>query len=145
MFDTVYVCFLLVGHTHADYDQKFVPITFQLRQSCVKNIRDLMNVYQAAYKSANASPKCIEHVKAVPDYFKWFKAAWQTFQGFARKVPDEDRPHQFVWNADGMWYKNFQTDKTPWNTDAVNILKQVPTDDAPMQVPQRNHLNRWTV
>ena len=142
VFDTVYVCFLLVGHTHADYDQKFVPITFQLRQSCVKNIRDLMNVYQAAYKSANASPKCIEHVKAVPDYFKWFKAAWQTFQGFARKVPDEDRPHQFVWNADGMWYKNFQTDKTPWNTDAVNILKQVPTDDAPMQVPQRNHLKK---
>ena len=32
VFETVVCSFLLVGHTHADYDQQFVPITYELRK-----------------------------------------------------------------------------------------------------------------
>lgn len=140
--DVVYLSFLMVGHTHADYDQKFVPITFELRKGKVSSLKDLLKTYAKAYTDKDAQPKVIEHVTTVPDYFEWFKTGWSTFQGFARKVPDEDRPHQFVFEPNGMNYRNFSTDKNKWNTDPVNILPVGMADTPPMQAPQRAHLEK---
>ena len=49
IFDQVKVSFLLVGHTHIDIDQQFVPITRQLRLSTIISIDDLVDVAWAAH------------------------------------------------------------------------------------------------
>ena len=71
VFRCIYVSFLMVGHTHNDADQKFVPITKQLRRENVHTIHDLLRIYKAAYKEEE--PKCIEHdiVEAVHDLTQW--------------------------------------------------------------------------
>ena len=139
-FDVVYISFLLVGHTHADYDRYFVPITMELRKEKVCSLDDLLKIYKKAYQKE--APKVIEHVKSVPDYFAWFKTAWQKFKGFARRVPDEERPHQFVFEKDGMRYRNFSTDDSPWNEIPVNILEEdnLPEGNPPMQPPSEKLL-----
>jgi hypothetical protein len=141
-FDVVYISFLLVGHTHADYDRYFVPITMELRKESVCSLENLMDIYKKAYKKE--SPKVIEHVESVPDFTAWFGAAWQKFAGFARRVPDEDRPHQFIFEKDGMQYRNFSTDKTAWNKTPVNILQEdkLPKGEPPMQPPLEDHLTK---
>ena len=102
MFDVVIVSFLIVGHTHNKMDQKFVPITFELRKGVVKCIDDLLAIYQKAYKDVNQEPECIEVVKSVGDYKTWLPVvemvgvAKTKFAGFAKRVPDQHRPHQMI-------------------------------------------------
>lgn len=45
-FECIWVSFLLVGHTHADYDQKFVALTRALRREAVKQMEDLLRIYR---------------------------------------------------------------------------------------------------
>jgi hypothetical protein len=45
-FECIWVSFLLVGHTHGDYDQKFVALTKALRREAVKQMEDLLRIYR---------------------------------------------------------------------------------------------------
>ena len=45
-FDCIHVSFLLVGHTHADYDQKFCALTRALRLGEVKQMEDLLETFR---------------------------------------------------------------------------------------------------
>lgn len=95
-FETVWVSFLIVGHTHADYDQMFVPITKKLRLSKVKQVADLLEVYHDAYST---KPKNIEVVEAVPNFWEWLvKEGKVEVAGMAERVPDVQRPHRFVFD-----------------------------------------------
>ena len=38
------VSFLMVGHTHNDADQQFVPLTYELRKSVIKSLSDYLAV-----------------------------------------------------------------------------------------------------
>ena len=60
-FEEVFVSFLLVGHTHADYDQKFVKITKAMRKATVKSLDDLLETHQKRF-SVNRFRRCFEPV-----------------------------------------------------------------------------------
>ena len=45
-FECIWISFLLVGHTHSDYDRKFVALTKALRREAVKQMEDLLRIYR---------------------------------------------------------------------------------------------------
>ena len=45
-FECIWISFLLVGHTHSDYDRKFMALTKALRREAVKQIDDLLRIYR---------------------------------------------------------------------------------------------------
>ena len=153
VFDVVIISFLIVGHTHNCVDQTFSEITFELRKRCVKQLTDLVSAYNDAYKLEK--PKCVEVVRSVGDYTKWLvEAKGKTFKGFARRVPDHCRPHQFIFKRDvdgaSMDYKNLSVDKTVWNEGQapIRLLSGEPEPCGPsMQPPtaptQKVHLTKW--
>jgi hypothetical protein len=162
MFDVVIVSFLIVGHTHNKMDQKFVPITFELRKGVVKCLDDLLGIYKKAYKEVNQEPECIEVVKSVGDYKTWLVKAVgaKRFSGFAKRVPDQHRPHQMISRRCAVTtetphgvcfdYKNLSVDRTIWNLGQAPIvlLNGLPDEAGPvMQTPQthagqKGHLER---
>lgn len=95
-FEEILVSFLIVGHTHADYDQKFIKITKAMRKSVVKSMDDLLELFKTCYGPKN-KPRVVEAVRAVPDFTKWLvQDAGVEVSGFARRVPDVHRPHRFM-------------------------------------------------
>ena len=95
-FEEVWVSFLLVGHTHADYDQKFTKITKAMRKSTVKSMADLLELYRTCYGPKH-TPKVVKAVRAVPNFTKWLvEDAGVEVTGYARRVPDVHRPHRFM-------------------------------------------------
>ena len=88
----------------------------------MKKMQDLLDIYGRAYKDFGAMPNCIEVVKSVADYSTWLvDEQGDVFKGFARRVPDHCRPHQFIFRRDhseagvAMDYKNLSIDATKWN------------------------------
>ena len=124
--DIIKVSFLLVGHTHIDIDQKFVPITRELRKSIVISIHDLVDAAHAAYKTDK--PTAIVVVQEVPDFAEWLKAVALPFGGaFNRRTADENRPHQFIFSSTGegdcnLHYKNLAVDVTVWDQNPIKLL-----------------------
>ena len=130
-FECVWVSFLLVGHTHADYDQKFVAITKALRKTTVKCLNDLLQVYRTCYGEKD-KPRVVEPIRAVPDFTSWLVIGGGAnhVTGFARRVPDVQRPHRFMIervNGEGMPgavckvetdYKNLASDQ-----ELMNVVK----------------------
>jgi hypothetical protein len=145
--DLVVVSFLLVGHTHFDVDQRFAPITFQLRRACIKTIEDLIAEYWAAYQP-ESQPLKIEKVEAVGDYTHWLVENALKFAGFRGPAgtPDENRPHQFRFTATGptgicsgckVDYKNFSVDEMLWNTKPIELLQDLPDEAGPRMQDHR--------
>jgi hypothetical protein len=69
------------------------------------------------------------------------------FVGFARRTPDEERPHQFTFelNEDGsvqMNYKRFSFKTEVWNKKPAQLLSGVPDGDPPLQQPLVRHLEQ---
>jgi hypothetical protein len=136
IFEVVTVSFLIVGHTHADYDRYFVPITKQLRRVPVNSINDLLEVFWEGYKTEK--PLCIEVMNAHADYEAWFQEVAQKHvpKGFAAQVNDIYRPHHFTFekasgNACEMNYKNLCTDESDWNKEPVVWLTKSPAEGGP--------------
>ena len=150
LFDVVMISFLIVGHTHNKMDQKFVPLTFELRRGVVKKLDDLLKNFKTAYKEEQ--PQCIEVVKSVADYTTWLLGvAKGTFGGFARRVPDQHRPHQFIITRctptpqapDGVRfdYKNLSVDSSYWNRgqSTIVLLSDLPNGNGPRMQTPLNH------
>jgi len=93
VFDIVRVSFLIVGHTHNLVDQTFVALTYQLREVNVKSLEDILQAYRDAYKT---NKPVIQHVESVCDWTKWLVPKMFTCGGFNKRVPDHQRPHQFI-------------------------------------------------
>jgi len=147
MFDTIKMSFLIVGHTHNDIDQKFAPITKALRAETIKSVDDLIKAYWAAYP--HDPPLAIKRIAAVGDYTQWLVAeCGLPFAGCSRRTPDENRPHQYLFTADGEGgnrcdYKNLAIDDTVWNTDSIKLLKCMPNPQGPpMQKPKLDHITK---
>lgn len=79
-------------------------------------------------------------VKSVGDYTTWLvEEQGSVFKGFARRVPDHKRPHQFIFHRDdgmsgvSMDYKNLSIDNTMWNLGQkpIVLLKDLPDADGP--------------
>ena len=144
VFACVYVSFLPVGHTHADYDQAFVPITIALRKGMVRWVSDMIELFKKAYKTP---PQCVEHVMQVHDWTKWLvKDNGLQFEGFARRTPDDDRPHQFIFergeaarSCDG-WYKRWSYELDVWNKKPFQLLHGVPEGQPQLQPTLITHL-----
>jgi len=146
LFDVIKVAFLIVGHTHNDADQQFVPITFHLRRALIKTIHDLKAAYFASY-AADKKPHRIDIVEAVPDFTHWLvESVGLPFGGMSRHGPDENRPHCYEFYSTGtggckMNYKNLCVDKAEWNKDSVQLLSEMPDPAGPrMQAPIRAHI-----
>jgi hypothetical protein len=106
----------------------------------VKKLQDLLDIYGRAYKDFGAMPNCIEVVKSVADYSTWLvEEQGDVFKGFARRVPDHCRPHQFIFRRDhteagvAMDYKNLSIDATKWNLGQkpAVLLKGMPDASGP--------------
>ena len=125
--ELVKMTYLIVGHTHNDADQQFAPITHQLRTAVVVTMDDPIAQYYAAY--GDQKPLKVEPVTVVPDYREWLvdSGVSAPFEGMSLRVPDENRPHQYVWSstAEGMemWYKNLAVDDTPWNKEGKCAIR----------------------
>ena len=95
-FEEVWVSFLIVGHTHGDYDRKFVCVTLEIRKGTVTSLDQLLELLQTCYGPKNV-PKCVEAVRAVPDFTSWLvEGTALDIAGMARRVPDVHRPHRFT-------------------------------------------------
>ena len=103
-------------------------------------MQDLLDIYGHAYKDVSAMPNCIEVVKSVADYSTWLvDEQGDVFKGFARRVPDHCRPHQFIFRRDhseagvAMDYKNLSIDATKWNLGQkpAVLLKDMPDAAGP--------------
>jgi len=70
VFTSVVVSFLMVGHTHNDADQQFVPLTFELRKRIIKSLDGYLAAIKSAYKDP---PKAVKHIEAVHDFTQWLK------------------------------------------------------------------------
>jgi hypothetical protein len=79
-------------------------------------------------------------VSSVGDYTTWLVGErGSVFKGFARRVPDHKRPHQFIIRRDNneegvcMDYKNLCVDATMWNNGQKPcvLLKGLPDEDGP--------------
>ena len=70
VFTSIVVSFLMVGHTHNDADQQFVPLTYELRKTIIKSLEQYLATIKTAYKEA---PKAVTHVRAVHDFTQWLK------------------------------------------------------------------------
>ena len=62
------------------------------------------------------------------------------FTGFARRTPDEERPHQFTFElnevgAVEMNYKRFSYAAESWNKKPIQLLSDVPPASPPVQQP----------
>lgn len=143
VFTSVVVSFLMVGHTHNDADQQFVPLTYELRKRVIKSLSDYLAAIKAAYKDP---PKAVRHVQAIHDFTAWLKVDFgEQFSGFARRTPDAERPHQFTFELDDsgavqMNYKQFSFDVEAWNKKPIQLLSDVPRDAPRVEVPNVNHL-----
>ena len=70
IFGSCVISFLLVGHTHNDADQDFVPLTFELRRRMIKNLDDYLDACRTAYKKP---PQDVVHLTAVHDFVAWLR------------------------------------------------------------------------
>ena len=143
VFTSVVVSFLMVGHTHNDADQQFVPLTYELRKSVIKSLSDYLAAIKTAYKDP---PKAVRHVQAIHDFTEWLKVDFgERFAGFARRTPDAERPHQFTFELDDsgavqMNYKQFSFDVDAWNKKPIQLLSDVPDHPPSVEVPNVKHL-----
>ena len=97
-FEEIWVSFLIVGHTHADCDRKFVCVTAEIRKGTVISLDQLIELLKTCYGPTNA-PKCVEAVRAVPDFTSWLvEGCGVDIAGMARRVPDVHRPHRFTFD-----------------------------------------------
>ena len=147
MFDSVKVTFLIVGHTHNDIDQKFAPITKALRTETITSVHDLIAAYWAAYPKDK--PTSISRITAVSDWTQWLVAGYgMPFAGCSQRTPDENRPHQYLLQADGNGgsrcdYKNLAIDDALWNTDGIQLLSEMPDPTKlQMQKPLLQHITK---
>jgi len=145
VFTSVVVSFMMVGHTHNDADQQFVPLTFELRKRIIKDLEEYLAAIRVAYKDP---PKAVTHVQAVHDFTKWLKVDFgKEFAGFARRTPDAERPHQFTFELDDagevqMNYKQFSFDVESWNKRPIQLLSEVPDQPPVVEVPNLKHLEK---
>ena len=74
------------------------------------------------------------------DFTTWLVAEQgDVFKGFARRVPDHLRPHQFIFHRDdgepgvSMDYKNLSVNDTIWNLGQgpAVLLKDFPNEEGP--------------
>ena len=156
-FDRIEISFLLVGHTHADYDQKFVQLTRALRRTAVKQMEDLLATYKAAYgEDPELVPKLVQAVRAGPDFTQWLVIGGNVeVKGMARRVPDVDRPHRFEITATASGvagsrgadtnYKNLAANDEHMNVvdgtlQPVQWLEEMPDAAGPAMQPVQEHL-----
>ena len=91
-FHSVTICFLIVGHTHVDVDQKISVFSWALRRGTIKALSFLTYVIvltQNAFKQPENQPKGVFMLEAVHDW-----AAWLEAHARARSHARRARPHE---------------------------------------------------
>ena len=154
MFQVVTVAFLPVGHTHADYDQAFVPMTYELRKSTVSCLTDFLAAIYAAYKGLMNLLPTVTVIDSVPNYRAWFEPVGDKhFKGYGSGGKEIDRVHfyQFEKGDAGsapMRTKNFSSDADWWTLPGeteprpANILVDTP-DDKPQPTLDAEFLQKF--
>ena len=105
----------------------------------MKQLQDLLNKYWDAYSQ---KPREMQVFHVVPDYTNWLNPVGSALSGFARRVPDADRPHQYEFTPRGMNYKNLAAQEDYMATD-ITILTGLPDAEGPiLQEPQVDHLEK---
>ena len=63
-FQEVQLCFLIVGHTHEDIDQRFSIISNTLKRTNIDSLKELLQLVErgTSYKEAFVSAKHLENV-----------------------------------------------------------------------------------
>ena len=105
----------------------------------MKQLQDLLNKYWDAYSQ---KPREMQVFHVVPDYTNWLNPVGSALSGFARRVPDADRPHQYEFTPMGMNYKNLAAQEDYMARD-ITILTGLPDAEGPiLQEPQVDHLEK---
>ena len=148
-FEHLTVSFLLVGHTHDDYDGQFVPITWALRHSVVNSIYDLKRIIEVSCTNdGRFALQGVDIVNVVPDFTQFVNQDSNAFAGYKGKpgTEDKDRPHHFIYEraAAGqatLRYRNF-TQSGDWD-HGIELLASLPdATSMKAQAPVILHLNR---
>lgn len=81
MFKTVYVNYLLVGHTHEDIDQMFSRIGIALRKNDCFTMKALIEMWKSCYSSIDKrQPIVAQHLHRV-DYLSWIRPISKDLEG----------------------------------------------------------------
>jgi hypothetical protein len=64
-FQEVQLCFLIVGHTHEDIDQRFSIISNTLKRTNIDSLKELLQLVEkgTSYKEAFVSTRHLENVR----------------------------------------------------------------------------------
>ena len=71
VFTSVVVSFLMVGHTHNDTDQQFVPLKYELRKSVIKSLSDYLAAIKTAYKTHQKLSGMCKPYMTSPSGLRW--------------------------------------------------------------------------
>ena len=137
--------FLMVGHTHADYDRQFSALDRQLKTKgkMVRGVSELLQHVMETDRDLVAA----EVVSAIPDWATWFGTVGTKLEGIKGLAldTDVDRPHHFLFEKDTagnvvMNYKNLASDESFWNSQPVVMLTGLPEGEPVLCHPKGDKL-----
>ena len=71
MFQTVYVNYLLVGHTHEDIDQMFSRFSIAIGKRDIFTVAELYDIYETSYTSISGHTPVVTGYHDQYDYLSW--------------------------------------------------------------------------
>lgn len=135
VFETIYISFLPVGHTHEDIDQAFGCISRKMRQVDALSRNDFYNAIAEGYTYKGKKP-VFDHLSTVANFRDFIKDSMPPIRNITAPLHYRLSIHQDVSlnNVCTLWFKELRTDKN-WSRYGEICTSDINMELSPDTVP----------